>query len=271
MACFVGLDVSQKITHVCVVDGEGRVVWQGRCPSTPDAIAATVSEKAPGATRVGFESGPLSTWHYHGLIELGVPAVCVDARHAKAALSMQINKTDRNDARGLAELMRMGWYREVGVKRLDSHTVRALLGVRFQLIGMRTNIINQMRALLKTYGIILKPVFGRSQEQDVDRLCRERQGVLFETLSVLLSVYRGLKQEIAFLENLLARFVRSSPVCRLLMTIPGVGILTSAAYVSVIDDPTRVNRRRTLTPDRRAMLTRLVRSLSAGQVRSCGA
>jgi transposase len=82
----VGLDVSQQFTHVCVVDDEGRISWQGRCASTPDAIAATIGDKAAGARRVGLESGPLSTWHYHGLKELGVPVICIDARHAKAAL-----------------------------------------------------------------------------------------------------------------------------------------------------------------------------------------
>lgn len=242
MKRYVGLDVSQQFTHVCVVDDEGRITWQGQCVSTPDAIAATLKDKAPGVSRVGLESGPLSTWHYHGLKELGVPIICIDARHAQAGLRMQLNKTDKNDARGLAELMRVGWYREVAVKDLDSHTVRAMLGVRFQIIGMRTNIINQMRAMLKTYGIILKPEFGKSHEETIQRLCEEGQGVLFETLAAVLSVYQALKRQIAVLDRLLARFVRSSSTCRLLMTVPGVGVLTSAAYVCVIDDPTRFPR-----------------------------
>ena len=85
--------------------------------------------------RVGLETGPLATWHWHALKALGLPVICIDARHAKAVLSMQINKTDRNDAYGLAQIMRTGWYREVGVKSLDGHKVRAILGARAQLVG----------------------------------------------------------------------------------------------------------------------------------------
>lgn len=197
---------------------------------------------APKAERVGLETGPLSIWHYHGLKELGVPVICIDARHAHAALSMQINKTDKNDAHGIAEIMRMGWYREVSVKALDSQTVRAMLGVRFQLVGMRTNIINQMRGILKTYGIVLEPDFGKRHENSIQNICDEHHGVLFDTLAVLLSVYQGLKKQIAILDQLLVRFARSSPTCRLLMTIPGIGVLTAAAFVSAIGDPKRFPR-----------------------------
>jgi transposase len=88
------------------------------------------------------ETGPLSTWHWHALKAMGLPVICIDARHAKAALSMQINKTDRNDAAGLAQIMRTGWYREVGVKSLDNHKIRAVLGARAQLVGMQTDLKN---------------------------------------------------------------------------------------------------------------------------------
>jgi transposase len=100
MEQFVGLDVSQKLTHVCVVDQTGSVVWRGTCPSTPEDIAATVRARAPHAERIGLETGPLSTRHWHALKAMGLPVICSDTRHAKAALSMQINKTDRNDAQG---------------------------------------------------------------------------------------------------------------------------------------------------------------------------
>jgi transposase len=266
MQGYVGLDVSQQVTHVCVVDAEGRVNWRGRCASTPDAIAATIKDKAPGVCRVGLESGPLSPWHYHGLKEIGLPVICVDARHAHAALGMRLNKTDKNDAHGLAELMRVGWYREVGVKGLDSHTVRAMLGVRYQLMGMRTNIINQMRGILKVCGIVLKPEFGRSQEEAIRRHCEENHGMLFETLAALLSVYQGLKHQITELDRLLARFVRSSSTCRLLMTIPGIGILTAAAYVCVIDDPKRFAKSHLVG----AYLGLTPRRYQSGEVDRCG-
>ncbi len=100
---FVGLDVSQAETSVCVVDGAGKVVWLGKCTSTPEAMAATVRRRAPHIARIALETGPMSAWHYRSLAALGLPVVCIDARHAKAALAMRLNKTDANDAVGLAQ------------------------------------------------------------------------------------------------------------------------------------------------------------------------
>ncbi len=101
---YVGLDVSLEQTSICIVDARGKTLWQGKCASTPEAIVAAIRARAPEVVRVGLESGPLSAWHWHELRKLGVPVVCLDARHAKAALSMQLNKSDRNDARGLAQI-----------------------------------------------------------------------------------------------------------------------------------------------------------------------
>src|SRR4051794_16237558 len=168
MEQFVGLDVSQKLTHVCVVDQKGSIVWRGTCLSTPDDIATTVRAKAAHAERIGLETGPLSTWHWHALKDMGLPVICIDARHAKAALSMQINKTDRNDAQGLAQIMRTtGWYREVSVKSLDNHKIRAVLGARAQLVGMQTDLKNQIRGLLKVFGTVLPRGHSQSFEQQV--------------------------------------------------------------------------------------------------------
>src|SRR5271163_2958808 len=108
---YVGLDVSLEQTSICVVDSDGKALWQGKCASTPEALAGVIRTRAPGVIRIGLESGPLSSWHWHELKKLGLPVVCLDARHAKAALSLQLNKTDQNDARGLAQIVRTGWYR----------------------------------------------------------------------------------------------------------------------------------------------------------------
>src|SRR5215213_5670368 len=101
---YVRLDVSQEQTSVCVVDGGGKVIWEGKCASTPEAIAATIRPRAPEVVPTGLESGPLSAWHWHELRKLGPPVICLDARPAKAALALQLNKSDRNDARGLAQI-----------------------------------------------------------------------------------------------------------------------------------------------------------------------
>jgi transposase len=111
MTQYVGLDVADEETSVCVVDQEGAVLVEAKVASEPVAIAAFIRARAPQAVKVGFETGPLAAWHWHELKQLGLPVVCLDARHAKAALACQINKTDRNDAFGLAQLVRMGWYR----------------------------------------------------------------------------------------------------------------------------------------------------------------
>src|SRR3954447_21904922 len=155
MDLFVGLDVSQKTTVISVVDATGAQVWHGTCRTEPAIIAGKVREHAAEAVRIGLESGSLSTWLWHELNGMGLPIVCLDARHAKAVLSMQINKSDRNDALGLAQIVRTGWYRAVKVKALDSHKVRSAIGARVQLVRMRTDIMNQIRGLLKLRGIIL--------------------------------------------------------------------------------------------------------------------
>jgi transposase len=149
---FVGLDVSQAETAVCVVDAAGATLWRGKCVSTPEAIAATVRRRAPQAARIALETGLLSAWHWRGLSAMGLPVVCIDARHAKAALAMQVNKTDANDALGLAQIVRTGWYREVRVKSEAGHRTRSLLAARAKLVGMRKEVSHQLRGLLQTFG-----------------------------------------------------------------------------------------------------------------------
>ena len=116
---YVGLDVSLETTSICVVDANGQVAWRGQCPSDPDMIEQAIRRHAPGVVRIGLESGQLSNWLTLALQQRGLPALCLDARHAKAALSMQVNKTDANDAFGLAQIVRTGWYRKVAVKSMD--------------------------------------------------------------------------------------------------------------------------------------------------------
>ena len=241
MEQFVGLDVSQEVTHLCVVDSKGKTVWQGKSSSTPDAIAAAIRAKAPKVARIGLESGMLATWHWHALNDMGLPVVCLDARHAKAALNMQVNKTDKNDAKGLAHIMRTGWYREVKVKSMDSHTVRAMLGTRDQLVGMRTDIRNQIRGVLKTFGIVLGKNRGQLLEAQVKQLARG-DGMLNEALRALLSVLRSVTEQVANMDRLASRHAKQDKICRHLMTIPGIGTLTSAAFVTAIDDPAKFRK-----------------------------
>ena len=137
MEHYVGLDVSLKLTAICIVDRTGTIQREGVVHSDPEAIAAFIKSNAPHVARIGLETGATSTWLWTELNRLG-PVICIDARHAKAVLKMQINKSDRNDAVGIARIMQCGWYKEVRVKDLDSHAVKALLVSRALLVKMRS-------------------------------------------------------------------------------------------------------------------------------------
>jgi transposase len=150
MEYYVGLDVSLKRTSICVVNQTGSVLREGVVDSEPEAIAAFVRSKAPGAVRIGLETGPTATWLWTELKQLGLPVICIDARHARAVLKMQINKSDRNDAVGIARIMQTGWFKEVRVKGPDSHSVRALLASRALLVKIKRDVENQIRGLMST-------------------------------------------------------------------------------------------------------------------------
>src|SRR5215831_13443349 len=155
MEHYVGLDVSLKLTAICIVDQTGRIEREGVVASNPEAIAAFIKWHAPHVTRIGLETGATSTWLWTELNKLGLPVICIDARHAKAALKMQINKSDRNDAVGIARIMQCGWYKEVRVKDLDSHAIKAVLVSRALLVKIRRDIENQIRGLLKNLGLVI--------------------------------------------------------------------------------------------------------------------
>ena len=238
MEQYVGLDVSMEETSMCVMDSTGSVVWEGKAKTAPAALLRALHRQAPEAVRVGLESGPLSTWLWHALRSAGVAVVCVDARHAQAALSMRINKTDRNDAHGLAQLMRMGWYREVKVKGLPAHADGALLASRALLVTQRCELENQIRGLLKNFGLRVKATKGRAFEQSAAALAA-KQPMLSEMVRALLTVWSSLRLQIEVLTHLVRCQVTGDAVCRRLMTMPGVGPMTALAFRTAIDDPSR--------------------------------
>jgi transposase len=175
---------------------------------------------------------------WHELRAAGVAAICIDARHAKAALSMRLNKTDRNDAAGLAQLMRMGWYREVQVKQLAAHGDGALLASRALLVRQRCELENQIRGLMKNFGLRVHATKGKAFEQSVRSLAA-RSTILKEVVPPLLTAWSALRLQIAVLSRSANDRAKNSAVCRRLMTMPGVGPLTSLAFSATIDDPAR--------------------------------
>jgi transposase len=144
---YIGLDVSLKETAISVRQDSKRI-WRGKCPSDPKLLAEVIRKRAPDAKRVVFETGPLSVWFYHALTAEEMPAICIDARHAKAALDMAANKTDANDADGLAQLAEVGFYREVRVKGFDSMLTRTLVGARTQLIKRHSHHFGRLQVNL---------------------------------------------------------------------------------------------------------------------------
>ena len=255
MKQYVGLDVSQKETAMCVVDQNGKVVFEGKAPSDPGALARVIGKRAPTAERIGFETGAMASWLWHELKRVGLPVVCVDARHAHAALSVRMNKSDPNDARGLAELIRVGWYREVRVKSDDSQAVRSLLVARSRLVSIRRDLENQVRSLLKEIGLLFPRAIGGQFRNHVRRLLDEH--VLRSIVEGLLAVHEQVEQQQAALDKRVRKEAKADETTRRLMSVPGVGVVTALAFRHTIDDPTRFRSAQTvgaylgLTPRRK--------------------
>lgn len=235
MGQHIGLDVSLKETAVSVRQ-DGKRIWRGKCPSDPKLLAAVIRKHAPEAIRIVFETGPLSVWFFHALREEGLPAICIDARHAKAALDMASNKTDANDADGLAQLAEVGFYREVRVKHFDSMLSRTLVGARTQLIKISTELSNQIRGLMKTFGLVVPKGAGRVFEANVRRLLADNDG-LARIMLPLLEAWRSVRGRAAELDRQVIAAARESAPCRLLMSIPGVGAVTATSFTAAIEDP----------------------------------
>jgi len=156
---------------------------------------------------------------------------------------MRLNRTDQNDAEGLAQVMRTGWYRPVHVKSLDAHRARSLLGARAQLVGMRTRLTNMIRGILKTYGMLPGSGRGLRFDRRVEELIQDDQEVGM-VVRPLLETLRHVGEQITTFDKAVLRQVRADPTCRLLMSVPGIGALSSLVYVSTVEDPKRFSRSR---------------------------
>jgi transposase len=242
MTIFAGLDVSDKTTHICVVDGDGAVIRRDVVASDPDVLAKWLKKHCAGLVRVVLETGPLSTFLYHGLAERDVPVVCICARHAKKALSARVNKSDVNDAESLAQLCRTGWFKAVHMKAGATHIDRAALKIRAQLFTSRNAFANQLRGMLKLFGLRMGSVTTPNKR-------RERLDALFGQQPDLRGVFMPLVECIEALEAQLVKSAKlldtraaSDPVCLRLMSVPGVGPITALTFKSSIEDPERFAR-----------------------------
>ena len=243
MTYFVGLDVSLDETTICVVDNAGAILREGKAATEPEAIAAWLQSIGVPFERVGLEAGPLSPWLYEGLRGAGLPATCIETRRMKGATAAMAVKTDRNDARAIAQAIRVGWFTAVHVKTTASQELRMLLTNRKTLLTSRVTLENEIRGTLKAFGLKVGPIAVKSFEARVLELTGDNPR-LHAMVRPMLAARTALQLHYETLHVMVLKAVKSDPICRRLLTIPGVGPVTALAYATAIDDPARFRHSR---------------------------
>lgn len=219
MKQYVGLDVSQRETAVCVVNETGQVIFEGKAKSNPGALTDLLNKHALMPS-VSASRPAMASWLWRELRRVELPVLCIDGRHAHAALSVRMNKSDQNDARGLAELVRVGWYREVKVKSEESQKIRAILVARSRLVSMRRDIENQVRSLIKECGLLFPRAIGQQFRNQVSELLGVDH-LLLSVISPLLSIHENVCQQQGKFDNEVRRLAKLDDTTRRLMTVPG--------------------------------------------------
>lgn len=246
MAIYVGLDVSLEDTHYCVHDHTGKRLAEGKVVTDPAEIEPVLEPYQDELERVGLEASSVGCWLAAELKDRSWPAIVVEARHMRTALNAQRNKTDRNDARGIAEMMRLGWYRPVYVKSAESQQLRLLLSNRKLLKRKLIDIENHIRGSLRAQGLFVGHVPRSRFDARVRELldyCDEAMRPFFETM---LAVRQGLFNGYDALHSMLLEIVANDPLCRRFMSIPGVGPIAALSFKAGVDDPLRFSRSRTV-------------------------
>ena len=246
MTFYAALDVSLRSVAICIVDGTGRVCLERTVASEVAVITACLRDFGQEVEVVGFEAGTLSQPLAHGLGGDGFEVVCLETRQVKAALSAMRNKTDRNDARGIAQILRTGWYAGVHVKSWDSHYTRALLSSRKALQKKFIDLENEIRGLLKVFGIKLPASLGHGPFDARVRPLLEADEELSDALLPLLEARGVLYEAYLELHRRVRRAAFADAICQRLMTVPGVGPITAMTFKAAVDDPRRFSRSRTV-------------------------
>lgn len=247
MDYYAGLDVSLKLTSVCVVDEKGKIVRETKVESEPGALIGFFAELGLPLARIGLEAGPLSQHLHGGLIEGGLDTVLLETRHVKAALSAMTVKTDRKDARGIAQLLRMGWFRPVHCKSTPAQEKRALLTARKLLVSKLIDIEMSVRGILRGFGLKVGPTTKKTFA-DRARTLIAGQSILEGVIEPLLHCHAALHTGYRTLHRQLLGVVRRDEVCKRLMTVPGVGPVAALAFTAAVDDPARFTSSRSIGP-----------------------
>ncbi len=246
MTYFIGLEVSLRSTNICVIDDQGDLVVEGKTDAEVLDIVAFLDDLDTEVTKVGLEAGTLTQYLTYGLQFAGYEVVCMEARQVKAALSAMRNKTDKNDARGIAQLLRSGWYSRVHIKSMESHRVRALLTSRRAILDKCIDLENEIRGIFKIFGVKLPSKLGHGSFDRTVRPLIEADKALSPSLLPVLDARLGLYQTYRDLDNQTRHLAEQDLVCQRLMTAPGVGYITALTFKSGVDDPTRFRRSRTV-------------------------
>jgi transposase len=247
MAYFAGVDVSLDSSSVCVVDGAGKVVRESKVASESDALIAWFCELGLAMERIGLEAGPLSQWLHAGMREKGLAVELLETRHVRTAFKTMPVKTDRKDARGIAQLMRMGWFRPVHCKSMPAQEMRALLTTRRLLLNKRIDLEMGLRGILRGFGLKVGPTTPRNLEARVRELV-DGHPTLLAVAGALLAARTTLIAELKGVERRLVALARDDTRTRLLMSAPGVGVIVALTYVSAIDDPGRFKSSKAVGP-----------------------
>ena len=245
MKHFAGLDVSLEWTSVCVVDEVGQIVREAKVLSEPDALVAFFAELGARVTRICLEAGPLSQWLHDGLAEAGLPVVCAETRQLKAVLSATVNKSDRNDARGIAQMLRVNMIRPVHVKTVSSQEKRMLLTNRKFMLKQLCDAESHIRGTLRNFGLKVGQVSRGRFETRIRELVEDR-AALTCLVQPMLRARAELLTAFNELHSMMLHQVRADPVCRRLMTIPGVGPVTALTFRATVDVPARFGRSRSV-------------------------
>jgi transposase len=238
MNYYAGIDVSLEQSSVCVVDASGKIIREGKVASEPQALIDWFSSLGFGLARIGLEAGPLSQWLFAAMKQAGLAVELLETRHVRDAFKAMPVKSDRNDARNIAQLMRLGWFRPVHCKSISAQEVRAMLTARKLVQSKLRDIEMSLRGTLRGFGLKV----GTTTLTRFDARIRELVGEN-ETLQIiaesLLAVHAVLLREFRGFEKRLRLMARSNVEAQLLMTAPGVGAIVSLTVASAIDDPAR--------------------------------
>jgi transposase len=238
MDYYAGIDVSLECSSVCIVDASGKIVREEKVASEPEILIAWFGSLGVDLARIGLEAGPLSQWLYAAMRDAGLAVELLETRHVKAALSAMPVKTDRNDARGIAQLIRLGWFRPVHCKSLAAQEVRALLAARKLIQSKLYDIEMSLRGILRGFGLKVGPTTPKRFAGRIKELVAGH-ATLEIVADALLAAHAVLLHEFAGFERRVRAMARVDARARLLMSAPGVGAIVALTYVSAIDDPTR--------------------------------